>query len=307
MNAAKSELENLERVQVDSWVARALQIAAVGGHNVRIRASQNVDVMALGRLLAAILPPLDAKTAAETSDIYERAGERATFAQGGRRPCREVRGSGESHGLVHLVGGGKAVKPGEVSLAHGVVLALEDLGSFSSPELQAIRHAAVQNEVTIARADGFVTFPSRFQIVAGVLPCPCGRFGGPESGSKWDRCNCSYESVRAYQERAGRPLMNQMDIRVDAAGTAREFTTVADLREEVAEAIAFRAQRDGHDLVMWGDLDPDGVDFCQHDDRVRRIGSRVLARMLSVARSIADLEHREEVSVEDLREAAVMS
>ncbi len=132
--------------------------------------------------------------------IHSVAGQPIESLAAGERPFRAPHHSISTGGLV---GGGRPVLPGEISLAHEGVLFLDELPEFSRGTLQALRQPMEDHVVRIARVDGVYRFPCDFQLVAAANPCPCGHLGDPGHD-----CTCTQPRIAAYQARIGGPLMD---------------------------------------------------------------------------------------------------
>ena len=217
-----------------------------------------------------------------------------------------------------LVGGGARPRPGEVSLAHNGVLFLDELPEFRRATLEVLRQPLEEGAVTVARHRGAFRMPARFQLVAAMNPCPCGR-----RGSLAGACSCTPGEVRSYLGRLSGPLLDRIDLHVpvpalpfdEAAGPSGEPT--ASVRERVAaarERQVRRSQTSGctatpsaitSATALRRTIAPgsDGHRLLRH--AVDRLGlsARGLDRLLRVARTVADLNDSEEVTAQDLAEA----
>ncbi len=196
----------------------------------------------LARRLRGILPPLQPDEAVETAAIHSAAGLPADEAVT-RRPFRSPHHTASE---VALVGGGARPRPGEVSLAHNGVLFLDELPEFRRTTLEVLRQPLEEGHVTVARHRGAFRMPARFQLVAAMNPCPCGR-----RGSLVGACSCTPGEVRSYLGRLSGPLLDRIDLHVpvpalafdEAAGPAGE--TTASVRVRVAAARERQVRRSG--------------------------------------------------------------
>ena len=294
---------------VDQELAkRAMTIAAAGRHGLLMVGPPGAGKTMLARRLPSILPPLGEEEAAEAMLVHSVAGlDLAPLAQG-IRPFRSPHHSISAGGLV---GGGRPVLPGEVSLAHTGVLYLDEIPEFQHGALQALRQPLEDHVVRIARVDGAYAFPCDFQLVAAANPCPCGYLGDPDH-----ECSCAPGRVAAYQARIGGPLMDRIDVVVDVARPAtrkviegQEGTGSAQMAEDVARGRAFaswrrdRAGITGSEAVAEVGLAPDAQLSFERLAESLALGGRAIVRVARVARTIADLRESEAVGTDDVIEA----
>jgi magnesium chelatase family protein len=216
---------------------------------------------------------------------------------------------------VALVGGGSPPRPGEISLAHGGVLFLDELVEFPRAALEALREPLETGQITIARAARSAQFPAGFQLVAAMNPCPCGWLGAGVSGHA---CRCTPDQVARYQGKLSGPLLDRIDLQVEVAAVApaallaqAEGEPSAAVAERVALANARQQARQGMANALLAGAALDAV--CPLDDAASRFlqqaasrlgwSGRGLHRSIKVARTIADLAGAERISVAHLAEA----
>ena len=307
---------DLADVRGQESARRALEIAAAGGHNMLAIGPPGTGKSMLAHRLPTILPPLTQEESLETSAIWSVAGllEPGT-ALLGDRPLRAPHHTASDAGVI---GGGVPPRPGEISLAHNGVLLLDELPEFRRSVLESLRQPLEQGEVVLARAGTRVAFPARVQLVATMNPCPCGMLGESDRGL----CTCSDREIHRYRTRISGPLLDRIDLHVEVPSLplgqlqlAPAGESSAVVRERVLEARARQAARlKGTPMRCNADLTPRSLArYCRLDARAQallakahdRLGlsARGYDRLRRVARTIADLAGREEVTSDDVAEA----
>ena len=289
---------------------RAMQIAAAGSHGVLMMGPPGSGKTMLASRLPSIMPKLTEEEVLSVALIHSVAGEDVRSAFAGIRPFRAPHHSATSAGLI---GGGRPVRPGEISLAHFGILFLDEMPEFSPSVLQQMRQPLEAGTVCISRADGNISFPSKFMLVGASNPCPCGYFGDPERS-----CTCTDKQVRDYQNRIGGPLMDRIDIHIDVARvppsdviSEERGTSSETLREGVLkgrEYASWRKSNEGtprssQEIIQSCHLADESASFFEKAARANNMSGRAIVRTLAVARTIADMDERPTVTKGDLCEA----
>ncbi len=288
---------------------RALLIAAAGGHGVLMVGPPGAGKTMLAKRLPGILPPLTESEREEAMLVASVAGLSTEQISQGMRPFRAPHHSISRGGLV---GGGRPVLPGEITLAHRGVLFLDELPEFPTGALQALRQPIEEGVVRLVRVDGTYVFPSRFQLIGAANPCPCGYLGDP-----MHECTCTPARVTQYRSKIGGPLMDRIDIhlsvrRPDSANIihGEEGMGSAQMRDRVISAREFASWRRAKSgaaptAVLEESVQLDGSASATLEGISSRLGlgGRSVVRIANVARTIADLDERERVTKQDVLEA----
>jgi magnesium chelatase family protein len=292
---------DFSHIKGQEHVKRALEVASAGNHNVLMSGPPGAGKTLLARSMPAILPRMTVEEALDVTRIYSIADQLPPDVPLLRqRPFRAPH-----HTISHagLVGGGNWPNPGEISLAHRGVLFLDELPEFGHRVLEVMRQPMEDKVVTISRAQGSLTFPANFQLIAAMNPCPCGYYSDPVK-----ECTCSQSVITRYQKRISGPLLDRIDIHIEVPRV--EYDKLSDERlgepSDIVQArveAARERQRErfaGTDLACNADMGPGEVrEYCYLDETCQglmrsamhqlQLSARAYHRVLKLSRSIADL------------------
>ncbi len=312
-SVAESETHDLTEVAGHHQAKRALEIVAAGGHHLLMVGSPGAGKTMLARRLAGILPPLSHEEAVEVTRVWSAAG--FTAARSGLIKERPFRAPHHTASRAALVGGGAVLRPGEVSLAHRGVLFLDELPEFSRDAIEALRQPLEEGRIAISRRIGTSIFPAACSLVAAMNPCPCGYLGHTEK-----TCRCPASAVERYRARISGPFLDRIDALIEVppltiSALESEITgdTSAAVRARVTAALVFRGQRSAAEkglaprsVEKGNHLTPEGrALLCQALVR-DGLSGRAYVRVISLARTIADLDNVLPIGAEHVAEALAL-
>lgn len=312
---------DLERESVDysdiqgqEAVKRATEVAVAGGHNLLLVGPPGSGKSMIAKRVPTILPPLTRKESIEITKIYSVLGmvdKEHPLITG--RPFRSVH---HTVTKAALIGGGILPAPGEISLAHGGVLFLDELAEFQKPVLEVLRQPLEERLIRITRSQGNFVFPADFILICAMNPCPCGSY--PD----FNKCTCTPFQIRQYLGKVSQPFLDRIDIcmeaprmRYEALTEVREQESSAKIRDRVCRARDIQKERyEGRDIWTNSRLGVNGLkEFCSlgsAEERLMRqafssleLTARTYHKILKVARTIADLDGSRRIREHHLKEA----
>ena len=310
---------DFDEVLGQEMAKRAMEVAAAGGHNILLMGPPGAGKTMLARAIPGILPQLTEAESLEVTKIYSISGN---IPPGGSLvKYRPFRAPHHTTSKVGLVGGGSNPHPGEISLAHRGVLFLDEFAEFGRNSLEVLRQPLEDGRISISRAAGTMVFPASFMLVAAANPCPCGFLGD----NKRD-CRCSVNQIMNYQRKLSGPILDRIDLHLNvpavdvkklmADNKGRQLESSAGIRERVMKARKIQTKRF---------VGMKGI-YCNADMKNKQIkqlvklkiganlllkqaigkyalSARTYFRLIKVARTIADLDNREEVEDGHMAEA----
>ncbi|MEY3001065.1 MAG: Competence protein ComM [Verrucomicrobiota bacterium] len=299
-------------------VRRAVEVAAAGGHNLLMLGPPGSGKSMISKRVGSILPPMMEPEYLDILRIYSASGK--TLLEGGIHLERPFRSPHHTISDVGLIGGGVIPGPGEISLAHHGVLFLDELPEFKRGVLEVLRQPLEDGEVSISRSAGHITLPASFMLVAAMNPCPCGYLGDQRQA-----CRCSPVQIQRYRSRISGPLIDRIDIHIEAPALSVEELrrqqpgeTSTAIGERVAAAREIQIERfmgrpssaprlnarmSQREIRAHCAIAPELGDRLQAAMKRLNLSARAYDRILKVARTIADLDAADRIGSDHLMEA----
>lgn len=306
---------DMSLIKGQEFVKRALEIAASGAHNILLSGPPGSGKTLLARTTTTILPKMTIAEAIEVTKIYSVAGllkkEMPIITE---RPFRSPHHTASG---VALVGGGKFPKPGEISLAHRGVLFLDEFPEFPRMVLENLRQPLEDGLVYISRAQGTLCFPASFMLIASQNPCPCGYASDPEK-----KCTCSPLQIERYKKKISGPLLDRIDLHIEvprinfeklSSDVPAESSEKIRARVEIARerqnirfentALTTNSEMTNKEIKAYCKLQDDSINLLRQAVTQMHLSARSYHRILKLARTIADLENKDDIEFEHVAEA----
>ncbi len=306
------EREDFRYIKGQIQARKAAEVAAAGTHNLLLIGPPGTGKTVVAKAVPGILPDMTKDEIIEISKIQSIAGT-LNGRMVKRRPFRNPH---HTTTVTALTGGGSVPKPGELTLAHGGVLYMDEFPEFSRNVMEALRQPLEDRQVIVSRAGGSFCFPADFMLLAAMNPCRCGYY--PDR----NKCSCTEREVCKYLEKISGPILDRMDLCVYMNPVSywelkeeRQQESSEEIRKRVNiaaeiqrkrykdENINYNSQLQGVLIEKYCKLQKGEEDILKEIYEKMDLSVRAHEKILKVARTIADLKEKEKISMDELAEA----
>lgn len=321
-----SDTPTLDDIKGQKLAKRALTIAIAGHHNILLSGPPGSGKTMLARVAMNLLPPPSISEQIEITKLHSLSSVSDTIVTA--RPFRAPHHTASS---ISIIGGGPQVTPGEISLAHGGILFLDEFPEFPHNVIEALRQPLEDKQISIARANRRVTYPANFMLIATMNPCPCGHLGDQTT-----ECTCTPHQIQAYRSRLSGPILDRIDLVIPVSRVANsdlftlsthqnvvkntttdtihptdEHKTAQKLIQKALEHQFSRYSRPGvfnselnsKEITKFIQLETNAKTLLETALTKLNLSARSYYKVLKVARTIADLDDSPTVHAEHLSEA----
>ena len=312
---------DISEVKGQETAKRGLAIAAAGFHNTLFTGPPGGGKTMLAKALPSIMPKFSFEEALEVTKIHSVASvlKYSEEENGYLISRRQFRNPHHTASAVALVGGGANPRPGEISLAHRGVLFLDEFPEFSRDVIESLRQPLEEGSISVSRASHSITYPARFLLVASMNPCPCGNYQNPQK-----ECLCTPGMIMRYQKKISGPILDRFDIKLsvpqedpgklkdepDYRESEKIRKKVETAKEKQLErfkglAIFTNSEMTNRQVRQFCKIDGQSQKFLDNFVLTKKLSHRAYFKILKLARTIADLEEKENIGLEHLHEAAI--